>query len=130
MKKFQLFNTNSQAGQSLITLLFFMAIGITVVTSAAVIISADMLSASNSEKGLDAYYNAESGVEDGILYVLRNHPTTNVSLTLSNATVTITYNSGVNTISSVGTDGTTIRTVLARATFNGGTFVVSGWKEQ
>lgn len=107
-----------------------MAIGITVVVAAALVVSADILTASNAEKGLSAYYAAEGGVEDGILYVLRNHPTTSQTLTLSTATVTITYNGGVNTITAVGTNGTTTKTVSAQATFSNGTFTISNWREQ
>lgn len=107
-----------------------MAIGITVITAASLILSADMLSASNAQKGLSAYYAAEAGLEDGLLYVLRYHPTSSLALTLSSADVTITYNSGVNTITSVGKEGTTKRTVSVQATFTNGAFQVSGWEEQ
>lgn len=122
--------SNSQAGQSLITLLFFMAIGVTVVTAAAIVVSADILTASNAQLGVSAYYVAEGGVENGVLYVLRNHPTTSVTLPFTNPHVTISYNSEVNTITSVGTDGTTSKTVSAQATFTNGTFTISNWREQ
>lgn len=126
MKKF----INNQSGQSLITLLFFMVIGITVISAAAMIVATNFLSASNSEKGLSAYYAAESGVENGILYIL-SHPTYDGSLTLPNASVTISYNSvtKISTIESTGTDGSTRRTVQAQAAYLNGAFNISEWKE-
>lgn len=125
MKKFF-----DQSGQSLISLLFFTVMGITVISAAALIVTADFLSASNSEKGLTAYYAAESGVENGILYIL-SHPTYSGSLTMPNATVTINYDgSSVSTITAVGENGTTMRTLQAKAKYENGIFNVFEWKEQ
>ncbi len=124
----------NQKGQSLITLLFFMVIGITIISAAALILFADILASSNNEQGAMAYYAAESGIENGILYVL-SHPATSASLTVpgtnASAAVTITYDSATSTdtISSVGTSGTTSRTIQAQASYNSGAFAVSGWRE-
>ena len=122
---------NNQLGQALITLLFFTVIGITVISAAALIVAADFLSASNSEKGLSAYYAAESGIENGVLYIL-SHPTYSGTLTMPNGTVTITYNpvSGISIIDAIGADGNTVRKVQAQAAYSNGVFSVSGWKEQ
>src|SRR5258708_4017234 len=135
MKNFQFSIFKSENGQSLITLLFFMVIGITVISAAALVVTTDILSASNTEKGLDAYYVAESGVENGILYLLR-HPHYNGSIPQfpvgsGQASIQFSYDSvhNTDTITSTGTSGTTTRHAQATATYSGGSFTMSGWKE-
>ena len=121
---------NSQKGQSLITLLFFMVIGITVITSAALIVSADILGASNAQSGIEVYYAAESGVENGILYLL-SHPSYNGTLTdfyVGSVKVSVTIQSN-GTITSTATSGSTKKIVQAQASYGSGAFSVSNWKE-
>lgn len=126
-------------GQSLITLLFFMVIGIAVISSAALIVTADLLSSSNAEQGQSAYYVAESGIENGILYLLRHPKYDNSStspMTISvgsgQASVVFTYNSGANTdtIVSTGTSGTTTRIIQAVGSYATGPLTIGNWKEQ
>jgi len=120
---------NSQKGQALITLLFFMIIGVAIISSAALVLSAGILSSSTSEQGLAAYYVAESGAEDGILYLLRNPAYSGslppVPVGLGQASVSI--NNG--TIISTGSYGTTVRKIQIQTTNSGGAFTISSWKE-
>jgi len=125
MKKF----LNNQSGQSLITLLFFMVIGITVISAATLVLAAGILSAGNAEKGMNAYYLAESGAEDGILYLIRK-PTysgTLPSLSVGSGQVSVSINSG--TITSTGTYGTTVKKIQVNTAFVSGAFNISSWKE-
>lgn len=121
-----------QAGQSLISLLFFMVIGITVISAAALIVSADILSTTNAANGTTAYYTAESGIEDGILYLL-SHPNTPkdyiIQVGSSTAHVQITYDGVSDTITSTGKSGSTQRIVRTTASYVNGAFTVSNWKE-
>lgn len=124
-------NIFNESGQSLIALLFFMVIGITVISAAAFIVITDIYSSSNSERGIAAYYAAESGVENGILYIL-SHPTYSGSLTIPDATVIIAYDSvnKISTISSTGINGNSVRKIQAQAAYSNDAFSVFEWKEQ
>lgn len=120
---------NSQKGQALITLLFFMIIGVTIISSAALVISAGILSSSTSEQGLAAYYAAESGAEEGILYLLRNpaYSGTLPTLSVGSGQASVNINSG--TIISTGSYGAAVRKIQVQTTNTGGAFTVSSWKE-
>ncbi len=120
----------SQEGQALITLLFFMVIGITVITATALVLSAGILSSSTSEQGLIAYYAAESGAENGILHLLRNPSYSGDLPTLSfesggNASVNIS--SGV--ITSIGNYGSSIRKIQITTAESNGAFSITSWRE-
>ena len=134
MKKF----LNNQSGQSLITLLFFMVIGVTVISAAALIVAADMLSVSNSENGLAVYCTAESGAEDALLRLLRNPTlaTTTPYAVLSNdGSASVSIQSAISggtitdTIISTGTSGTTTRKIQVITTYVDGVLAISSWKE-
>ncbi|HYK08070.1 MAG TPA: hypothetical protein VEW42_01065 [Candidatus Eisenbacteria bacterium] len=126
----------SEDGQSLITLLFFMVIGITVISAAALIVAADILSASNAEQGLSAYYVAESGIENGTLYLLRhpqyNGPDIAMPIGTGNATIHFVYDGAAktDTITSTGTNGTTTRVIRAVGSYTTGPLSITSWKEQ
>src|SRR5690348_10136814 len=69
---FTLSALRSNAGQALVTLLFFMVMGVTITSAAVVILLANISASSKVEQGTTAYYIAESGAEEGMLQVLRN----------------------------------------------------------
>lgn len=128
----------AERGQSLITLLFFTVIGITVITAAALIVTTSILASSNAERGLKAYYAAESGAEDALLRLLRN-PTLDVSTpyTVSSddgdASVTIQTTSNGGTITSIitstGTNGTTTRRIQVTTGYTNGQRAITSWNE-
>jgi Tfp pilus assembly protein PilX len=66
--------TSLQQGQALITLLFFMIIGVTLLTAAAFVTLGNVASTSSAEQGTIAFYNAEAGAEDALLELLRYPP--------------------------------------------------------
>jgi hypothetical protein len=125
-----------EAGQSLITLLFFMVIGIAVISSAALIVTADLLATSNAEQGISAYYVAESGIENGILYLLRNPQYHGSDIVMpigtGNATIHFVYDgtAKTDTITSTGTNGTTTRVIQAVGSYTTGPLTITSWKEQ
>ena len=118
-----------EQGQTLITLLVFMVIGITIVSSAALVLAANMLSTTTTEQGQMAYYVAESGAEDGMLHMLRNplYDDTYSPLPSTDGQATIKIHSG--TITSVGKSGNTVRKVQVQTTYTGGVLTVTSWKE-
>lgn len=119
-----------QQGQALITLLFFMVIGITLITAASFVMLENISSTTSAEQGVIAYYAAENGIEDALLLLLRypinsSSPYTGGTTTYSQgqATVTVTSSGNTVTITSVGTYVNAIRKVQVQET-NG----VSGWQ--
>lgn len=126
----------SQDGQTLITLIFLMVIGIAVISAATLILNTDTASSANSEQGLAAYYAAEGGAEDGILHMLRN-PNPTYPLTIppyavdpsSQVSVTIKQSGSSILIDATGTNGSAKRIIEVTVTSNSGALNISSWKE-
>lgn len=124
-----------QKGQSLVTLLFFMVISITITSAAVIVVLVNSVSASKLEQGVNAYYVAESGTENALLQLLRNPSYAGETLTVGSGNATITVSGGgVNpyTILSVGKIGNFARTIQVVATYNIGTATplsITSWKE-
>ncbi|SRR5258706_10218143 len=128
----------NQSGFALITFLVFAIIAITVITAAALIVTTSILAGSESERGLKAYYVAESGAEDGMLRLLRNpsiSTATPYTVTTDNGNAVVTIQNSVvggtitDTILAVGTNGTTTRKIQAVTTFVSGKRNVTSWRE-
>lgn len=119
-----------QKGQALITLLFFVIIGVTIISAAVIVILTNSLSGSRMEQGFGAYAVAEAGIENALLRLDRNPYYTGETLSVGNGTATITV-SGNNliTILSVGTLYNAVRKVQATVTNNNNAFTVTAWKE-
>ena len=126
----------SQQGQSLISLLFFMVIGITVIAAATIILTTDILSASTQEQSTMSYYAAESGVEDALLRTLRNPTlTTTYTLTTADGTASVVITNAISggtitdTIVSTGTSGSTTRKIQVVTGYISGQRTVTSWSE-
>jgi Tfp pilus assembly protein PilX len=135
----------NQQGQALITLLFFMIIGVTLLTAASIVTLGNVASTSSAEQGTIAYYNAEAGIEDALIQILRYPPGyatsyngTTITLPNNMGTATITVNPSTTTspppstisIISVGFYGSAKRTVVVVET-NGATgWTQTSWQEQ
>jgi hypothetical protein len=119
-----------EAGQALVTLLFFVLISLTITSGAIIIIIANSISASKLEDGVIAYYTAESGVENALLQLLRDPGYSGETLEIEGTTATVTV-SGNNpkTVVSVGKNGNFKRTVSAQMNYVNGYYTVSNWKE-
>lgn len=125
-------NFQSQRGQALITLLFFVIIAVTITSAATIVIGVNSLSLTKLQEGSIAYYAAESGIENAILRAIRDPSYTGETLTLDNINVTITV-SGVDpdprTITVVNANGNFRRTIQAQVDYDSGYYTISGWKE-
>jgi hypothetical protein len=131
MKKINKKQLSIQSGNALITLLFFMFIGITILTSTGLVLYNSIFGTSQIEQGQMAYYAAESGAENGILYLLRN-PSYSGTLpkffvgTTGQATVSIDSN-GI--ITSTGIYANAIRKIEVRTSSTNGARSITSWKE-
>lgn len=119
------------SGQALITLLFFVLIGITIVSATLFIIFTNSKSGEKLQLGIIAYEIAQSGVENAMLQLLRNPSYTGESMTIGDGTVTINVssNSGTFTITSEGKLGNFIRKIQATGTYSNYIFNFSQLKE-
>ena len=128
MKNSKLFK---QSGQALISLLFVAVIFISIMSAAAILVFGNMQSASITEQGTYAYYVAESGIEEGILRLLRDPSYTGTSLGLplivGQGQAVIQVSDGI--IISIGTYNNSIRKLQVQTMYNNGVLTVSSWKE-
>ncbi len=121
---------NIQCGQALVTLLFFIIIGITITTAAVIVILTSSDTASRFELGTTAYYVAESGAENALLQLERNPSYTGETISVGQGTAIITVTNGSPiTIVSVGQLGNYIRKIQVQAVYNNNKLSVSTWKE-
>jgi hypothetical protein len=130
---FIFFMTNkhiSQSGQTLITLLIFMVVAVTITTASVVMIVSSMKSTSRFEQGTTALQLAESGAENALIRLLRDPSYTNETLTLPQGTVTITV-TGTNpiTIVSEAKTANTVRKIEISASYINEVLTVTSWKE-
>lgn len=132
-KKFLITNFKfliGQGGQALVTLLFFIVISLTITSAAVVMIILSSRSTSSVSIGMSAYYAAESGIENGLLRLIRDPSYTGETLDIDGSTAVITV-SGTEpkTITSVGQNGNFKRTIEAQLNYNSGYYTISNWKE-
>lgn len=120
---------SSEAGQALITLLFFMVIGITIITATISILYINIQGTTTIQNAEMAYYYAETGIEDSMLKLLRNPSYTGTYSALpagsGQATVVITS----TLIKSTGVSGNTTRVISVQPTYANGILSYSNWKE-
>ena len=120
-------NKTYQKGQAVITLLFFMVIAISIITSVVIIVLNSATSGSNVEQGTVAYYSAETGAENALLRLLRDPTYAGETMNVGGATVTI--NVSGNTITSTATYSNSIRKVQVQTLYNNNVLSVTSWKE-
>src|SRR5690242_833690 len=108
---FQFSIFKNESGQALVTLLFFIMIGITVTSAAITILIANSFGSSYAEQGTTAYFIAESGAEDALIKLVRNPSFTSsgYSLAVNGGTAFVTVGNGYATSS--GTLANTVRKV-------------------
>ncbi len=130
IKNLKLKIENLERGQALVTLLFFTMIGITIAIAAIIVSLASIISSGKFQSGSLTFMEAESGAENGYLRLLRNPNYKGETMTINNATVTITV-SGTNpiTITSKASSGQFLRTVQIQLQSVNGKYSVQSWKE-
>lgn len=124
---------NSYSGQALVTLLFFVLIGMTVISAAAIFVYENTRSASTTEQGVYAYYIAESGVEEALLRMLRdpNYSGTPVGqpISVGLGDLDIQVNTANGLITTTGTYQNSVRKIQVQTVYNNNILIISSWKE-
>ena len=133
-KVFGKYLTNYQnKGQALVSLLFFMAMGITITTATAIIVVVNIQGTSMLQEGTDAYYAAESGIEDSLMRFIRNPNYLGETLNLdANTKVTASITAGMNntyTFTATGSASQATRTIQVTTVYNNNILTISQWKE-
>ncbi len=123
-------NRYLQKGQTLVTLLVFSVVALTVAT-AAVAIMLNVSQATNRVEGnITASQVAESGIENALLRLLRNPSYTGETLQVGDGSVVITVTgTNLKTITAVGTLYAHTKTIEATVTFTNGIMSITSWKE-
>jgi hypothetical protein len=121
----------NQKGQALVMLLFFIMMGIIVTTAAIFIIAGNSLAVGNTEMGVVARQNADTGVENALLAILRgNYAHQDITVPEGTASVDISVVNGNPTlISSTGKAGDNIRKVEVNVSYVDNVLIVGTWKE-
>jgi hypothetical protein len=119
-----------QQGQTIIALLVFMMMAITLTTTAATITAINTRTNNSFIAGEQARLNAEIGVENSMQRLLRDNTYTGETMTLTDGTVTISV-SGTNTktIVSQGISGGLRRTITAVVMITNNVMTLNSWTE-
>lgn len=117
----------NQKGEAVLTLLFFMAISISIITAIVFIVYNNTISGSAVENGATSYYAAEAGAENALLRLLRDPNYTGESIAIGDSSVVIQVSSGV--ITSTATYANSVRKVQVQTVYNNNILTVSSWKE-
>lgn len=131
--KLQIFKSSS--GQALVTLLFFVLIGLTIISAAAVMVFGNIQSASVTEQGNYAYFVAESGIQEALIRIIRDpgYSGTPVGQPLSigegNVVIQVSSSSGVITATATGTFNNNVRKIQLQTVYNNNVASISSWKE-
>jgi len=120
---------NYKQGQTLLMLLVFMVIAITITSAATILILVNSANTQKFEGGTVAYHITESGIENALLRLLRNPNYAGETLSVNGGTATITVTgSNPYTINSTGKKGNFSRTLQVIVNYNGN-MTISSWRE-
>lgn len=128
---YKLLITKGESGQTLVMLLFFMVIAITITSAAVVMVITNSLSATKLQQGQIVYAVAESGAENALMRLLRNPSYTGETLPVGsgNAVVTVTNSGSTYTILSQGTVGNFLKKIQVTAAYTNNILTVNSWGE-
>jgi hypothetical protein len=125
---------DNKKGQALITLIFFMFIGLTITSGAMIMILINSQSGTKQQQGELAYQIALSGAENGMIRLLRTPGYTGEVLNIGSGSATIGV-TGAGTsgtpyvLTSTGKLGNFARGVEIRATYINNLLTVTSQKE-
>jgi type II secretory pathway component PulK len=114
-------------GQALVTLLFFVTIGIAIIAATAMVLFINISSSHISEQGNNAYAIAESGIEEALLRLIRDPNYTGQVLSIDSGTATILVQNGQ--ITSTGKYYGAVRKLQAQVIIDSNGVSISSWKE-
>lgn len=123
-----------ESGQALIILIVAIALSITILTGVTLTAVTLAKNTRLTEDSQVTYYATESGVEYGLMKLIRNPgncPAPNDTLTIDASTVTISYGlaGSVCTISVTSINGTVLKKIQVQATIANSKVTYCCWKE-
>ena len=117
----------NQKGQALVTMLFFMVIGLTITSAATIILFVNATAGSAVEQGETAYDVAESGIENALLRMVRNPNYSGETFAVGSGSVVIQVANGYAT--STATVNNAVKKIEVKTVYNNNILSVSSWKE-
>lgn len=120
----------NQSGQTIIALLMFMLMAITITMAGAAITISNLQTGSAFGQGEQALANATTGAENALQQLERDPSYSGETMTLPTGAATITVSgTGTITIVSVGTVSSYHRTITVVATDTANTITETSWSE-
>lgn len=119
------------SGQTLIVLMVFMVVAITVISAAVVVTIVNSQSTTKFSQGEAAFAVAESGAENALMRLLRDPYYTGESLPIGNGTaiINVSGNDAARVVTSTGKSGVYTRTVQVTSTYNNNVLTITAWRE-
>lgn len=125
-------NRHRESGQTMVALLSFMAMAVTLTSAVTMVTLANVMSSSKYTLGQDALNVAEAGADNALLRLARDPTYTGETLTVGTGTATITVSgTTTKTITSVGLSSGFRRTIVVTASQSATTNVITptAWVE-
>jgi len=127
MKQSLGYEKNHKKGQALVSLLMFVVVAMTVISTTITTVISNTRAASMEEQSVDAYYVAESGAENALMRLLRdpNYSGETMAVGVNNAIVTVVG----NRITSNGHVNNLTKKIQVDVSYNDNQMVITSWKE-
>ena len=127
MKQSLGYEKNHKKGQALVSLLMFVVVAMTVISTTITTVISNTRAASVEEQSVDAYYVAESGAENALMRLLRdpNYSGETLAVGVNNAIVTVVGNK----ITSIGNVNNLTKKIQVDVSYNDNQMVITSWKE-
>ena len=125
-----LFNNTYNQGQTIITLLIFMVVAITVTSASIILGISNSQATSKQELGLMTYQIAESGMENTLLMLLRNPAYSGETLTVGSGTAISTVSGSLQKIATTeGRMNSYVKKIEVIVDYSNNTMNIVSWKE-
>ena len=129
LKPWSVYGKNHK-GQVLVTLLMFILVAMTVITSVIVTVIANTRSTSTIQNGTNVYYTAEAGVENALVRLLRDPNYTGETMQIDGSVAIITVTGTTTKIITVeGQQNNLVRKIQVTVSYTDNQMTVTNWKE-
>ena len=124
------YKQGKQKGSALVTILIFVAMGITVTSAAVAVVIINTQGLTRMINGEKVYLIAEAGAENAMVQLLRDPAYSGETLTIDGENVTISVSGDTTkTVTAQGTLGDFIRKIQVTADVDNNTISVTDWSE-
>ncbi|KKP37476.1 MAG: hypothetical protein UR23_C0003G0011 [Candidatus Roizmanbacteria bacterium GW2011_GWA2_32_13] len=117
----------NRKGQAFVSLMMFVMVAMTVITSTITTVISNTRAASEGQQAVDAYYVAEAGAENALMRVLRDPTYTGETLPVGNNSAVISISG--STITSTGQVNNLTRKIQVVTSYNNNQMVITSWQE-